>query len=37
MLSQLTIENFGLIDRLTVDFSEKLNILTGSTPSPMPR
>ncbi len=31
MLSQLTIENFGLIDRLTVEFSEKLNILTGST------
>lgn len=31
MLSQLTIENFGLIDRLTVEFSKQLNILTGST------
>lgn len=31
MLSQLTIENFGLIDKLTVEFSAKLNILTGST------
>ncbi len=31
MLSQLTIENFGLIDRTTVEFTEKLNILTGST------
>ncbi len=31
MLSQLTIENFGLIDRITVEFVEKLNILTGST------
>ncbi len=31
MLSQLTIENFGLIDRISVDFSQKLNILTGST------
>lgn len=31
MLSQLTIENFGLIDRLTVEFTPKLNILTGST------
>jgi len=31
MLSQLTIENFGLIDKLTVEFSGKLNILTGST------
>ena len=31
MLSQLTIENFGLIERLTVEFTGKLNILTGST------
>ncbi|MCB9772381.1 MAG: DNA repair protein RecN [Candidatus Omnitrophica bacterium] len=31
MLAQLTIENFGLIDRVTVEFVEKLNILTGST------
>ncbi len=31
MLSQLTIENFGLIERLTVEFTDKLNILTGST------
>lgn len=31
MLSQLTIENFGLIDRVSVEFTEKLNILTGST------
>jgi len=31
MLGQLTIENFGLIERLTVEFTDKLNILTGST------
>ncbi|MCB9757682.1 MAG: DNA repair protein RecN [Candidatus Omnitrophica bacterium] len=31
MLTQLTIENFGLIERVTVEFVEKLNILTGST------
>jgi DNA repair protein RecN (Recombination protein N) len=31
MLTQLTIENFGLIDRLTVDFTNGLNIFTGTT------
>ncbi len=31
MLTQITIQNFGLIDRLTIDFSEQLNILTGET------
>lgn len=31
MLSQLVIENFGLIDRLAIEFSRELNILTGST------
>ena len=31
MLSQLVIENFGLIDRLAIEFSLELNILTGST------
>ncbi|MDP8264619.1 MAG: AAA family ATPase, partial [Candidatus Aceula lacicola] len=31
MLSQLNIENFGLIEKVNIDFSEKLNILTGST------
>lgn len=31
MLTQLSIQNFGLIDRLSIDFSESLNILTGST------
>jgi DNA repair protein RecN (Recombination protein N) len=31
MLSQLTIQNFGLIDRLSIEFDRKLNILTGET------
>ncbi|MCK5214308.1 MAG: DNA repair protein RecN, partial [Candidatus Omnitrophica bacterium] len=31
MLSQLTIHNFGLIDKVVIEFSRKLNILTGST------
>ncbi len=31
MLSQLTIENFGLIDRVAMDFTSHLNILTGET------
>ena len=31
MLRELHIENFALIDNMTVDFSEGLNILTGET------
>src|SRR5437868_8054687 len=31
MLNQLKIQNFSLIDQLTIEFSEQLNILTGST------
>ncbi len=31
MISQLTIKNFGLIDQLCVEFSGRLNILTGET------
>ena len=31
MLTQLRIENFALIDQLSIDFSEKLNVLTGET------
>ncbi|MBF0489405.1 MAG: DNA repair protein RecN [Candidatus Omnitrophica bacterium] len=31
MLSQLTIQNFGLIDKIAIEFDEKLNILTGET------
>lgn len=31
MITQLKIENFGLIDDLSLDFSGKLNILTGET------
>ena len=31
MLRQLTIQNFGLIDRLGVEFTGRLNILTGET------
>ncbi|MDD5773689.1 MAG: DNA repair protein RecN [bacterium] len=31
MLSQLKIQNFGLIDSLAIDFSDKLNIFTGET------
>lgn len=31
MLTQITIQNFGLIDRLSIDFTEHLNILTGET------
>lgn len=31
MLSQITIQNFGLIERISIDFAEHLNILTGET------
>jgi DNA repair protein RecN (Recombination protein N) len=31
MLSSLTIQNFGLIDRLSLEFNSRLNILTGET------
>jgi len=31
MISQLTIQNFGLIDRLSMEFCENLNIFTGET------
>lgn len=31
MLSQLTIKNFGLIDHVSLDFTDQLNILTGET------
>lgn len=31
MLSSLTIQNFGLIDRLSLEFHDCLNILTGET------
>ena len=31
MLTQLTIQNFGLIDQISLDFDSKLNILTGET------
>lgn len=31
MLSQLTIQNFGLIDKVCLEFNAKLNILTGET------
>ncbi len=31
MLNQLTIQNFGLIDKLAIEFDEHLNILTGET------
>ena len=31
MISELTIQNFALIDRLTVEFCEGLNIFTGET------
>ncbi len=31
MLSQLSITNFGLIDKVSLDFSQRLNILTGET------
>ncbi|MFH1062293.1 MAG: DNA repair protein RecN [Candidatus Omnitrophota bacterium] len=31
MISQLTIQNIGLIDKLTIDFRRHLNILTGET------
>ena len=31
MLSQLTIQNFGLIDRISIDLDNDLNILTGET------
>ncbi len=31
MLSQLSIENFGLIDRLSIEFHDQLNIFTGET------
>ena len=31
MLSQLYIENIAVIERVTIDFSEQLNVLTGET------
>ncbi|MFA5363012.1 MAG: DNA repair protein RecN [Candidatus Omnitrophota bacterium] len=31
MITQLTIQNFGLIDRLSLEFGEGLNVLTGET------
>ncbi len=31
MLSQLSIQNFGLIDKLAIEFCQELNILTGET------
>src|ERR1700694_4785760 len=31
MLSRLSIQNYAIIDRLEVDFSSHLNILTGET------
>lgn len=31
MLQQLTIKNFGLIDNLSIDFENHLNVLTGET------
>lgn len=31
MISQLTIQNFGLIDRISIELSDALNILTGET------
>ncbi len=31
MLTQLTIQNFGLIDKLTIELTHRLNILTGET------
>jgi len=31
MISQLTIQNFGLIDHLTAEFCKELNIFTGET------
>jgi DNA repair protein RecN (Recombination protein N) len=31
MITQLTVQNYGLIDRLTVEFGEGLNVLTGET------
>ena len=31
MISQLTIQNFGLIDRLSINFCGKLNVFTGET------
>ena len=31
MISQITIHNFGLIDRLSIEFCEQLNIFTGET------
>ncbi len=31
MISQLTIQNFGLIDSLTLEFGDNLNVFTGET------
>ena len=31
MLTQLTIQNFGLIDKISIDFGKGLNVLTGAT------
>lgn len=31
MLMQLTVRDFALIDKITLDFDERLNVLTGET------
>ena len=31
MLSRLSIQNYAIIDRLEIDFSSQLNIITGET------
>ena len=31
MLSRLSIQNYAIIDRLEVDFSSQLNVITGET------
>ena len=31
MIKQLTIKNLAIIDDITIDFEEKLNVLTGET------
>ena len=31
MLQKLSIKNYAIIDQLEIDFSEKLNVITGET------
>ena len=31
MLQKLSIQNYAIIDKLEIDFSKKLNVLTGET------